>query len=682
MKVTYSWLKEFVDIKIPPEKLAEQLSMAGLTVASLEEAGGDWVYDIEVTSNRPDWLSVRGIAREVAAVTGGRPKQAGPTTQRVKGPKMRPAQDFSLQIENEKDCRLYYGALIRQVRVGPSPDWLRKRLEALGLRSVNNVVDITNYCLLEYGQPLHAFDFARVQGASIVVRRAKEKEELSLIDGTTKKLTPHVLVIADRNRALAAAGIMGGKESEVSPVTKDVLLESAVFDPVLVRRGARALGVATDASYRFERSVDIPTARLALEKAVRMLCELCAGTIAAVEQSGNAAVGAPQKISYDIAEAREVLSLDIRENEAVRILDHLGFGVKRAGRDRLVVEVPSFRRDVRAKEDITEELARIHGYDKIPLTYPSIKPFVMESPAVRRLEALVKERLVRMGLKEVITYSLGSREDYKKTSLQIAEDALCVENPLSQDCSLLRATLIPSLLACAAFNLNQGNGDFEIFESSSVFEGGRESVRLGVLLCGARRSSWSKESQEYSLYDLKGILQDVLQFSGAEQAVLEDASFAPFEAGTCSRFVAGEKTLVVFGKVSGPVRRSWGIKSRKDIYLAEVDVEALAGMARFSKRLNPLAQTPSVFRDVSILVGSGVRYAQIENLIRQKTKGYLRCVCLADLYQGKELPQGRAALTISLEYGCDDRTLTDAQINPVHQSILDGLTGELGLTLR
>ncbi len=678
MRVTYSWLKEFVDIKIPPEKLSERLSMAGLTVASLDQVGGDWVYDIEVTSNRPDWLSVRGIAREVAALL--ETKMRLMPHKAIKGPSK--TDDFSIEIKDEADCRLYYGALVRQVKVGPSPEWLRKRLETLGLRSVNNVVDITNYCLLEYGQPLHAFDFAKIQGASIVVRRAGDKEELSLIDGTTKKLTPQVLVIADRHHALAAAGIMGGKESEVSSATRDILLESAVFDPVLIRRGARLLGVATDSSYRFERGVDIPTVRLAAERAVQMLCELCSGTFVAVKQSGSARAGVFQKISYDIRDAREILSLDIKDNEAVRILGHLGFGVRRAGRGKLAIEVPGFRRDVKSKEDITEEIARIYGYDKIPLTHPSIRPFAMEKPAVWRLEALVKEQLVRMGLKEVITYSLGSPEDYKKTSLEIAKDALCLENPLSQDCSLLRSTLVPSLLACAASNLNKGNVDFEIFESASVFEGHRETVSLGVLLCGNRRSAWSKESQRYSLYDLKGIVEDVIRISGAGSPALENASRAYFEPQTGGHFVVGQKTVACFGKVAETVRRNWGIKAKKDIYLAEVDIAALASLAYFRKLFKPLAQTPSILRDISVLAGPGVRYGRIESLIRKKAEGFLRRVCLADLYQGKELPRASAALTISLEYGCDDRTLTDAEINPVHQSVLDGLTGELSLTLR
>ncbi|QAT17929.1 phenylalanyl-tRNA synthetase beta chain [Candidatus Velamenicoccus archaeovorus] len=678
MKVSYSWLKEFVDIKIPPEKLSERLSMAGLTVASLEEAGGDWVYDIEATSNRPDWLSVRGIAREVAALLEIKMRPAPHRALKNSSG----ADDFSIEIRDEADCRLYYGALVRQVKVGPSPAWLRNRLETLGLRSVNNVVDITNYCLLEYGQPLHAFDFAKIQGASIVVRRARDKEELSLIDGTTKKLTPQVLVIADRHRALAAAGIMGGQESEVSGATKDILLESAVFDPVLIRRGARLLGVTTDASYRFERGVDVPTARMAMERAAGMFCELCAGTLAAVKQSGSAKTRAPQKISYDVGEAREILSLDIKDNEAVRILGHLGFGVHRAGRGKLAIDVPGFRRDVKSKEDITEEIARIYGYDRIPLTHPAIRPFVMERPAVWQLEALVKEQLVRMGLKEIITYSLGSPEDYKKTSLEIAKDALCLENPLSQDCSLLRSTLIPSLLACAASNLNKGNVDFEIFESASVFEGHRETASLGVLLCGNRRSAWDKESQRYSLYDLKGIVEEVIRISGAGPAVLEDAPRPYFEPQMGGCFVVGQKRVAVFGKVAESVRRHWGIKVKKDIYLAEVDIAALAAPAHFRKLFKPLAQTPSVLRDISVLAGPGVRYDRIESLIRKKAEGYLRRVCLADLYQGKELPRASAALTISLEYGREDRTLTDAEINPVHQSVLDGLTGELSLTLR
>ncbi len=691
MKITYSWIKEFVDVKISPEKLADKLTMAGLSVASLEEVPGDWVYDIEVTSNRPDWLSVRGIVREVAAITGAKFKssQASSPKSKVKAKKdlerkTGNSRQLSISIDDKDGCSLYYGNVITGVKVGPSPDWLKKRLEALGIRSVNNVVDITNYCLLEYGQPLHAFDFDKIKGSAIIVRRAKEGEQIVLIDGAEKKLTKDILVIADSAHPMAIAGIMGGRDTEVSSKTINIVLESACFNPVVVRRGSRAIGVATDSSYRFERGVDIPTVKVGLECATRMICELCSGTLAASKQSGTTKALDNRRVTFSIASVQDVLSISIKPQEAKNILEKLGFRVKRKSQDIFEVLVPSYRRDVKISEDITEEIARTYGYDKIPLTAPAIKPFSFDLELTRILEPKIKRLLVAMGLKEVITYGLSGEEDYKKSFMTIPGNAMHLENPLSNDFHILRTTLVPSLLGCASFNANHNHKDFEIFEVARIFSDAREQLSLGIVLSGSRRSSWEKESVPYSLFDLKGILEtlfDELQVKDYEwQQPKEPCGFAELKA-SCQVVVNG-KVIASLGKVGQEVKRAWSIKAKEDIFVAEVSIEELASLAHLKRVFEPVSSMPSIFRDLSVVAGPGASYAKIKELIERKTKGYLKRISLMDCYQGKEIPQGSLGFTISLEYASCDKTLTDAQIQPVHEGMLDALKSDLSLALR
>lgn len=676
MKVTYSWLKEFVDIKLPPEALADRLTMAGLTVASCAAVDHDWVFDIEVTSNRPDWLSVRGIVREVCAMTGQSLKKG---LSLCKTFPVKPG--VSVSIADKKDCSLYFGRLITGVKVSASPQAMQKRLNDLDIRSVNNVVDITNYCLLEYGQPLHAFDWARVEGSEIRVRRARAAETLRLIDGSEKKCTPAILVIADAHKPLAAAGIMGGKDSEVTAQTTSILLESACFDPVVVRRGTRELGVASDSSYRFERGVDAQGVRRAMDAATAMILELCGGKIESTGKAGTDAGKTAPKISYDIQEASGILDIPVTSKDASQILKHLGFGVRQHGR-KIQVTVPSFRRDVKIKEDVTEEIARIYGYDKIPLTQACIKPFDMKPPAEWAVESRAGEFFKAAGLKEIITYSLLSRRDYEQTHIGLPEDALCLKNPLSQDFSILRTTLVPNLLQTASYNAKRGQADLELFEVGHMFVSRAEYPAAGLLLCGDRQSSWVRESVPYDFYDLKGICERFLDDIGIKDRTFEASEQSFAAAGMCADIRLGNKTAGFICRIKDSVKKAWDIKSKKEIFIAQLDLSVLAQQASFVKKPHIIASTPSISRDVSVLVSGTVSFEKICGVIRQKTRGYLRDIRLAERYKGKDMGAFEAALTISLDYGRDDLTLTDEEIAPVHSAVLEALTRDLLLTLR
>ncbi|MBI5873999.1 MAG: phenylalanine--tRNA ligase subunit beta [Candidatus Omnitrophica bacterium] len=716
MKITYSWIKELLDIKVSPQALADKLSMAGLSVELLEKSGDDWVYHIEVTSNRPDWLSVNGIVREIAAITGAELRNSAyGKGQRAKGKKILCSKPhalckLSISIEDSKDCAFYYGNVIAGVKVGPSPQWLAKRLEALGLRSVNNVVDITNYCLMETGQPLHAFDLDKivsqlagepVNQLKIIVRRAKKDEKIMTIDGVERILNENILVIAgvydktgqpanrQTGKPIAVAGIMGGAGTEVSGKTTNILLESAYFDPVVVRRGSRILGVASDSSYRFERGVDVSTVRRAIDRATEMTKEIAGGAFVCAEQAGKAPAQAPRKIHFCLSEALDTLGMEMTASQAKNIFEKLGFSVGyRGGKDSFLVSVPTTRRDIKIQEDLSEELVRVWGYDKIPLTAPAIKPFALDVPPVGTLEARAKGLLVNMGLKEVITYSLTGDEDYKKTAMELGANLLELENPLTRDLRILRPTLIPSLLNCVSFNVNHNNKDLEFFEIARVFgaEGtskGPETLSLGIVLCGEKRSTWQKESKRYTLFDIRGMIEALLEEAKVKNYEIKKTESMPFaQKNTGCEIIAGKDTLAVFCMVNNDVKRAWGIKGKEDVYVAEVSLELLAHRADLKKSFSRIVSIPSIIRDVSVLAGQDAPYSRIKALIESKADGLIRSVSLADIYQGQEVPAGQLGLTITIEYGCASKTLTDEEVNSVHQKVLGSLTGELSLKIR
>lgn len=690
MKISYSWIKELVDIKTKPQDLAGALSMAGLSVETFEEVRGDWVYTIEVTSNRPDWLSVRGIVHEIAAITGAKLKKSQVSSLLVKTKKTAirdtpNAPALAVHIENQKDCAFYYGQAIRNVRVGPSPEWLKRRLETLGVRSVNNVVDITNYCLLELGQPLHAFDLDEIKGPRIFVRRAKKGESLGLIDGSVKALDERILVIADSAKAVAVAGIMGGAATEVSTKTRNIFLESACFDPVVVRRATRALGVSSDSSYRFERGVDPETVRLAQERASSLIVQICGGAPEEPVRAGQVVSSKSRKIVFDLGYALDILGVDIPKEKAKKIFKSLGFGVASGSKNTFAVTVPSFRRDIKIAEDLAEELIRVWGYERIPLTSASIKPFIFETPVAQVLEKNARDILVAAGLKETVTYSLISEDDYLKAGLAVPQGASVLLNPLNRDYAILRSTLVPSLLKCAALNISRNNLDLELFETAAVFsEGGaKEAMHCGILLCGDRRASWLKEARAYSFFDLKGVIEALFSELGIKNCTFEKTDSLLFaQASEAAQVIAGKEAVGFLCRVSPLIKKAHGIKSKNDIFIAELSLAALGRYAVLKKRFLAPAVYPGVVRDVSFLAGENASYESVRAIIYDEASGLVRRVSVADVYQGKEVPRGSMSLTVSIEYGSHQKTLTDEEANHAHRRVLDELVKRLGVTIR
>ncbi|MBU1998220.1 MAG: phenylalanine--tRNA ligase subunit beta [Candidatus Omnitrophota bacterium] len=688
MKFTYNWLKEFVELKLTPEKLAEKLTMAGLEVKSLQAKDGDFILEIEITSNRPDWLSVVGIAREVAAITGKRlkiPKLVNGPQSMAHGSKARgktgglSTVDYrrvSIKIEDIKDCPLYTAKIIRDVLVRPSPEWLKKRLELIGCRSINNVVDITNYIMFTYGEPLHAFDLDKLNTERIVIRRARKGEKISNIDQVERILNEDILVIADEQKPVAIAGVMGGKDTEVDERTRSILLEAAIFDPVVIRRGRRLIGMQSESSYRFERGVDFDTASGSSLLATQLILELAQGSLVSTAESGTRH---PEllKIELNPQEANRVLGIQAKKAEIKKMLEHLGFFVQDKRSGLLTVRVPLFRQDVKKEVDLIEEVARIYGYENIPTTVALITPRVGFNQN-RELVGIIKNTLVGLNLNEAITYSLISRNLLFGFS---DENLVKILNPLSQEQEILRPALLPGLLKVVSHNLNQKQLPVNIFEIAKGFSSGvktpKEELLLSICLCGieARFSSQGQIKDRPGLLHLKGILSQVLRRLG-----ISNYSFKLNNNECADLYVQGQLLGRLF-KLSQEALDKFDIKNT-DVFTANLFLDKVFNLADLSKNIVPLPKYPAIVRDLSIVVKSDLAVDKIIQEIEKSAGDLFREVKVIDYYQGKQIPCGFRGITLSCLYRSDARTLTEEDISALHTAIVNILQDKFQAGLR
>jgi phenylalanyl-tRNA synthetase beta chain len=690
MKISFNWLKDYVEIKLKPQALAEKLTMAGLEVTSVENIGDDTILETEVTSNRPDWLSFIGVAREVAAITGKRlklPKKVK-LVNSVKSVSSVNRQNRNnclnrqnIVIQDKSGCLRYIGTLIKDVEVKESPAWLKNKIESLGLRSVNNVVDITNFCLLEWGQPLHAFDFDKLLQNKIIVRRANKQEKIITIDGQVRELDPDILVIADSQKPVAIAGVMGGANTEVNQNTKNVFLESAYFDPITIRRASRRLGLASESSYRFERSVDMEAVLLASRRATGLICELAKGKFVKSIDIQTKKTKKPGKVSLDIEKLNRILGEDIAANRIKTILQSLGFNIAKAKKDILQVKVPSFRQDVSRQEDLIEEVARIYGYQNIPLRLPAIKTTETEPQSAKILNSKIRESLVAQGLNEIISYSLINGEQLKKCSLD-SLDQLRIANPLSKDQEILRPTAVVGLLSCLNYNFSRNIDDIKIFELGTIFERTQEIPILSLALTGAKQSDWLRKLKDkLTFFDLKGIIEALMENLGIADYKFISKNF-PFLKDSVSAILDIQgKEIGCLGEASREVLDNWEIKKDK-IFIAELRLDKLNEFVNLERRFKPLALFPSIKRDISLLINKDTSSEDAIQIIKKEAGIYLKNITLADFYYGQQIPSNFKSLTYSLEYQAQDRTLKDEEINQIQEKIIRALEGQLEVKVR
>ncbi len=657
-----------MNIKVPAEKLAEKLTMAGLEVTSLEEKGNDFVFEFEITPNRPDLLSVIGIAREAAAVTNLRLKLPSAKRYALSAKK---SQLISIRIEDKKDCPLYTARIIKGIKVAPSPDWLKKRLELVGLRSVNNIVDITNYVLLETGQPLHAFDFSKIKNNTISVRRGKGSEKIITIDGQQRNLARDILVIADEEKAIAVAGIMGGAGSEVSEKTGEILLEAAVFDPVITRRASRISGLSSESSYRFERGLDWQNVEFASTRAANLILKIAGGKLVLSKSTIKPKVK-KRTVILKTGEVNRVLGRDFTVSQIREILISLGFIVKKQKAKDLKIDVPSFRIDISQPVDLIEEVARISGYENIPARLPRILPQDGEVSLICGRRKAIKDILIGQGINEVITYSLISKSlagqfGYPDSQL------ITIANPLTSQQGVLRPGLIPGLISCIGYNLNQKQRDIRIFEIGNIFRVNQEQPYLGLAYSG----------KEFNILSIKGVLELLLERLGiADFEFLKlDYEHPYFQKEVSLSLTLNKKIFANLGAIKPDILKRLDIEDF--IFAAELELDWLfAQIKKAQKRYISIPLYPEVVRDISIMLKQDISVGEVIKKIKINRIPYLIEVSFKDHYLGKQISPGHKGLTLSCIYRAGDHTLTAQEIDTSHQKILDILRAEFSARQR
>lgn len=687
MKITYHWLREFIDFDWTVRELSDKLTFSGIEVEAVEPlADGDFMLDLEITPNRPDCLSLLGIARDVRALSGGRltPPDCG-----VQEAGQAIAGLATLTVEDGQGCPRYLARVITGVRVAESPGWLKQKIEKIGLRPVNNVADVTNLAMYELGHPLHAFDYDRLVGQAIVVRRARPGEDFTTLDGVQRKLSAEHLVIADAKGPVALAGIMGGLESEISAGTKNILLESAYFDPDRVRLGSRALGLKTDASYRFERGADPLILRRAADRAAKLISELAGGQVASgVLDVAQTEFSEYRRLSLRPERANGLLGTAIPAQRMAEILNGLELEAEMAGPE-IGVRIPSFRRDLEREVDLIEEVGRIYGYDNLPddgLTSWAV-------PAVKRSKDLFLSGIGRTlaGLGFCEHYGLTLTDPARLGELDLSPvfpslPAVELVNPLSSDLAVLRSSLLPGLLEAARRNLNNGIVSVRLFEAGKVFLPGkdapRESLRLAALAAGPiQPQGWDAPTRQADFFDIKGVAGFIAEWAGSGPAEFSPAACRALHPGRSAALALDGRTVGCCGELDPGRAQAWGIRER--IYYLELDLEGLIeGWDRHGRRHRELPRFPAVRRDLALELAEQVDCRLVMELIRRLAGPDLEEVKLFDLYQGKQIEKGKKSMAFSLVYRAADKTLTDSEVAKIHHRVVEGIKQELQAGVR
>jgi len=656
----------------------------------LGRKSGDVVYDLEITPNRPDWNSLIGIAREISALNGNplRMPDIGIAPASVSPEAI--DSTARVRLDDSELCPRYTARMVRGVKVGPSPDWLRQILESVGLRSINNVVDVTNYVMLEIGQPLHAFDYHLLSGKppTIVIRRAAEGESFTTLDGKKHTLTNNMLLIADETKAVALAGVMGGQNSEINPNTTDVLIESAYFKPQNVRATSKKLELRTDSSYRFERGGDVGICDWASRRAAQLIIETAGGKV--LDQSIDAFPNPPtaKEIALRLTKTEELVGLEIPHEQQVQSLRRLGLQTDwSVAGGQPIFRIPTFRVDIKRDVDLIEEIVRLYGIDKIPSTPPrgAIGTNAYDSIHDQLTEA--RQRLAGLGLSEAQGQTLISDGVAKLIAGVTAENLVYLENPLSSDMNVLRPSVLPGLLDALRHNVSHKTDDVALFEIGRVFSlvdgKTKEERRLGIALTGHRLAGfWSGADREaaFDAYDLKGVLEDFLQQFG-----LKGMSYIRRESSNTfflesAGVQLGKMTLGEIGQVTPALAKRYDL--RHAAFLAELNFDLLLARRNREKSFRSLPAFPSIRRDIAMIVPESATHDAVLNVVRQTKPANLESVEVFDVFRGRNIPEGQKSLAYAFTYRSVEKTLTDTEVNNAHEKVVANLKQSLQATIR
>jgi len=719
MRVPYEWLKDFVDITATPEEVAERLTMIGLEVEGTEFVGGDTVFEVNVTPNRPDCLSIIGIARELSAAFKAPLKI--PYHEIEEG---LPVSDYSVEIVTPELCNRYAGRVITDVRISESPEWIKKRLEKCGIRAINNVVDITNYVLLEFGHPLHAFDADTIEGKKIVVNTAESLKQsygippppipplprvcvggvdarlsevpgatehrtiFKTLDGVDREIPGDSLLIWDSARPVAIAGVMGGAETEVSDRTRNIFLESAYFDPFSIRRTSKKLSLATESSYRFERGTDIEFLENALNNAALMIKEIAGGRIHGIIDAYPVKY-VPEPVEVRYGRINRILGTNLSNVDMLEILRRLGIPAEDK-KDFFVIYPPSHRRDIRRDDDVSEEIARMYGYNMIPTTIPRspLSPGRLDTRAMNGNR--IREAMRKAGFTEVINYSFMGMSSLDMVAIPGADRrraVMTINNPLSQNENLLRTTLTPALIGNMKYNLDRGVKDIRFFEISRVFENtGKalplEELRLGGIFYRDKSPSlWKEDVQGFFI--VKGAVESMFEDLKMSDYSLSPSS-EPFLQKGQSCDIHVKNSCVGYLGVLGPeiAERLDLKKQNPEIVVFEINIDSILTFIPESIVYRQIPKYPCVERDIAVIVDEVVPAAEIKGLITAFPSDLIEEVSVFDFYKGRNIPEGKKSLAFSIIYRSKEKTLTDEEVEVLHASLVDYLLHKTGGELR
>lgn len=690
MKLSANWIRDFVSPTVDDRKMADDLTASGIAVEGYYNDGADLCYEAEVTTNRVDAMNHYGVSREVSAIYDLDLQKVEP---KITGEK--PASAFPIEIEDPQGCARYTARIVRGVTIGPSPAQISHRLELIDQRSINNVADVTNYVLNEIGHPTHAFDLDKIEGGKLIVRRAKNGEVLKTLDGVERKLTSDDLVIADAVKALALAGIMGGESSMIADSTKNVLVESAWFDPATIRKTVRRLGMHTDASHRFERGADCGITSLACARVAELIQQTAGGEVEAENDAVARKVEFP-RIALHRSEVVRILGGDIPEHEIERILRRLGFGttpgrasatgtssgaaVAEAHAD-FIVQVPSWRLDVEREIDLIEEIARIYGYLKLPNTLPAFAGAVIETPELKK-SARLRQRLLALGHNESLSTTFISEQSAREFGN--GAEIVKLANPLSEEAGYMRTSLIPGLIEQVAYNLNRGNTDVRLFEMGHVFaanDGNVNEVRAIAFVCtgDAIEPGVHGKPQPYTFFNVKGDVEHLL--SEFELAGLRFDREVPgyYHPGRAARAVANGKTVARFGQIHPDVAAAR--KFKQDVFIAELLPEALYASELREPVYTPVPRFPAVERDFSFVFPEGTEFEKIHAAADALKIPEMKAFESVEIFRGGSLPEGKYSFLVRARFRSAERTLRDDEVSAWSQQIIKALES-LGGVLR
>jgi phenylalanyl-tRNA synthetase beta chain len=661
----------------PGTRLAEALNL------------DDTTFEIGLTPNRPDCLSLMGVAREIAAIEGK--KMAAPdfclpdTEENI--------DDFtSVTIEAPDHCPRYAARLLDRITVGPSPFWLQDRLRSVGIRPINNLVDVTNFVMMETGQPLHAFDFDHLAGQKIIVRTAAQGEPFTTLDQKERQLTDQMLMICDGEKPVAVGGVMGGLNSEIEETTTRVLLESACFDPVSIRKTAKALQLNTDASHRFERGVDPDGTLFALDRAASLMAELGKGRLIHGTIDEDFRASKPPTLSLNVGETNRLLGTNLDRERMASLLNSIEFVAQNDGDDSLTVTVPSFRVDVTRSRDLMEEVARLSGYNEIPTTFPALPSKGVSMSPMRAFNNCVKDTLVGFGFLETINYSFISAESCDR--LRLGDDDplrsnVALLNPISEEQSVMRTSLIPGMLETTQRNISRQQTNLRLFETGKVFLPRKgdvlpcEKEMLVGLWTGLRgKTTWYAKDEECDFFDAKGSVESLARALGLDGLVfkaLPDDQSNYTRNGHAAQILSGERVLGFVGEMDESVLNNYGIK--QSVFVFELDLESIRSLANETVSMSSIPRFPSTARDITVIVDEKTEAGRILETIEGFGEALVTELYLFDIFTGDPVPAEKKSVSLRVVYQASDRTLEDETVNRIHQDLTHRLIAEFGATL-